>query len=254
MAEQQEPAPGASPSGNAPARWVLITRPAAAAAQTARQVSRLGYTPVLAPLLQIARLPAVLPDPAELQAVLVTSARALPALDPAYHRLPLLAVGDATAAAARAAGHVCVASAAGNAEDLLQLVHTRCDPAGGQLLLLSGRDEGGVLAGRLRQHFAVVHCFVYVAEPAAALPAAATAALRRGSGAAGEGGAALFFSAATARTFVTLAEAAGLRDTVSAVTALAISPETAAALAVWPWRAVRVARRPNQDELLDLLR
>jgi hypothetical protein len=40
---------------------------------------------------------------------------------------------------------------------------------------------------------------------------------------------------------------------VAAVDALAISRRTETALAPLPWRRIRVASRPNQDELLALL-
>jgi uroporphyrinogen-III synthase len=237
---------------------VLLTRPAEAAGETASRLREMGFAPVLAPLLHIRPLSAELPAPEGLQAVLVTSARALPVLDRTYHHVRLLAVGDATASYARQAGHLCVESAGGNAGDLHRLVRARCDPDEGTLLLLSGQGEGVTLANALRRAFRLEHHFVYASEPVACLPEAASAALRGDPVGGGVGAvevvAALFFSAATARAFVTLAEAAGLRDTIRQVLALAISAETAAALAVWPWREVRVARRPNQDKLLDLLR
>jgi len=231
------------------ASGILVTRPAAEASATATRLRARGYAPVLAPLLDIVRLPARLPPPAALQAILVTSPRALGALGPEYHGVPLLAVGDASAAWARRAGHVDVRSAAGDAADLLALAQARCHPQGGAVLLLSGAGEGAGLAAALAQSFRVAQRFAYAALPAALLPAPATAALR-----AGRLAAALFFSAATARAFATLAEAACLRDTVTGVEALAISAETAIALAALPWRDVRVALRPNQNELLDLLR
>jgi uroporphyrinogen-III synthase len=50
---------------------------------------------------------------------------------------------------------------------------------------------------------------------------------------------------------------AGLAETTPKIEALAISPRVAAALRAAPaplaWRAVRVADRPDQDSLLQLL-
>jgi uroporphyrinogen-III synthase len=64
----------------------------------------------------------------------------------------------------------------------------------------------------------------------------------------------LFFSAETARAFVTLVGAAGLASRVADVEALAIGRPACVALEALPWRAIRVAARPTQDEMLALLR
>jgi uroporphyrinogen-III synthase len=231
---------------------VLITRPGnagpdVAAAETARRVAALGFTPVLAPVLRIAALPARLGDPALVRAVLLTSGNALGALDAAWHGVPVLAVGDATAARARAAGFAQVDSAGRDAVALAALVAARC-PAGAVLLLPTARGEGLALACTLRAAgFVVRRRAVYAALPHAALPDAAVAAL-----VAGTVRAALFFSPAAARGFVRLARmlpAACLGD----IAALALSPAVAAPLAALPWHRLRVADRPTQDALLTLL-
>ena len=66
-------------------------------------------------------------------------------------------------------------------------------------------------------------------------------------------GAVLFFSPATARLFVRLCQRAGLAEGARHITALAISPATAAVLTPLPWARIRVASQPNQDVLLALL-
>ena len=60
---------------------VLVTRPQPGAAETARRLLALGRTPVLAPVLEIVPLAADLPPPDGIQAVLITSANALAALE-----------------------------------------------------------------------------------------------------------------------------------------------------------------------------
>lgn len=228
---------------------MLITRPEAGANETAARVAALGFTPILAPVLAIAALPARLPDPARVQAVLVTSGNALPALGPTFHAVKLFAVGDATAARARAAGFADVTSAGRNAEALDALVRERCRPAGGALLLPTARGEGLALARSLREAgFAVMRRTVYAAVPQKTLPVAAEEALSRGAV-----GAALFFSAATARSFTKLLLAALPAGCLNAVDAFALSPAVAAPLAHLPWRRLRVADRPSQDALLTLL-
>jgi uroporphyrinogen-III synthase len=226
---------------------VLVTRPEPGAAETARRLIAMGRTPLLAPMLRIVPLPVDLPPPGSLQAVLVTSANALPALD-GHAALPLLAVGDGTAAKARAAGFRVVHSAGGDARALAELA-VRVGNARGLPLLLAGQQgQGADLARRLREAgFAVEHRDVYAARPATALPEAARAALCRHAVEA-----ALFFSPATAHAFVSVAVPLP-RDAFTAVESLAISPAVAAALAPLPWHRIRIATAPNQDELLGLL-
>jgi uroporphyrinogen-III synthase len=228
-------------------RTVLVTRPQPGAAETARRLADMGYAPVLAPVTQIVPLAPRLPVPALIQAVLATSANALPALE-RHCTLPLLAVGDATAGKARARGFAVVHSAGRDAEALAELAIRVCDPAGLPLLFVSQQGQGRPLVRALRAAgFTVVHRSAYAARPVPALPEPAHTALCRR-----EVGAVLFFSPATARAFVALT-ASLPADLFAPVEALAISPAAAAALAPLPWQRIRVAAAPNQDELLGLL-
>lgn len=227
---------------------VLITRPESTAGGTAGRLEGLGFTPVLAPMLAITSLTGRL-SPRGVQAVLVTSANALPALPASLHALPMFAVGDATAARARESGFARVESAAGDAMALAALVCGRCVPESGALLLPTARGEGLALARGLRASgFTVRRRTVYAAVPQTAIPDTARVAL-----AAGSVHAALFFSAATARRFVQLLPAVLPAECLTAVDALALSPAVAAPLASLPWRRLRVAARPTQDALLTLL-
>ncbi len=226
---------------------VLVTRPQPGAAETARRLVEMGRTPVVAPAIEIVPVAADLPPPGELQAVLVTSGNAFAVLR-GHCALPLLAVGDATAAKGRAHGFSMVHSAGRDADALAELAARVCDPAGLPLLLASQEGEGRALARALSgAGFTVVHRTAYAARPVPALPEPAAAALRGG-----EVTHALFFSPATARAFV--AAAAALPAALfTPIDALAISPAAAAALESLPWHAIRVAAAPNQDELLGLL-
>ena len=121
-------------------------------------------------------------------------------------RLPVLAVGEATAAEARAHGFVNVTAAEGDAAALAALAADRLDPAAGPLLLAVGEGYGAELAAALRRRgFRVLRRVVYAAAPATALPEAARAAL-----AAEAVVAALFFSPRSARCAISLLRAAGL--------------------------------------------
>ena len=91
--------------------------------------------------------PREIPPQSAVQAVLLTSANAvIPGLPDAR----VLAVGDATAARARAAGFTDVQSAGRDAAALAVLVEQTCRPAAGPLLLASGEGQGMALATQLR--------------------------------------------------------------------------------------------------------
>jgi uroporphyrinogen-III synthase len=183
------------------------------------------------------------------QAALAASSNAIPLLPASHRHLPLFAVGEATAARARAAGFAQVASADGDAAALAELVARSCDRHAGPLLLACGRGQGKVLAADLRARgFAVVRRVVYAAVPLDTLPQVAREALATGALRA-----AMFFSAETARQCATLVHAAGLHEAVRSIDALAIGQPAAMALETLPWRRIRVAARPNQDAMLALL-
>jgi len=216
---------------------------------TSRRLIARGWRPVLAPMLRIEAVAASLPPVGAVQAVLITSASAIAFVPAGFHATRLLAVGDATAERARRAGFTTVESAGADAAALAELAARSCDMAGAPLLLAGAARQGDALAARLSAAgFRVLHHAVYDAQPVLHLPHSAQVELTEGRVAA-----ALFFSPATARTFVAAFLRACTPENVLNVDALAISGETAAALAPLPWRRIRVATRPNQDELLALL-
>ncbi len=226
---------------------MLVTRPAAEAAATGERLATLGYTPILAPMLDIAVLHTS--PPTRPQALLLTSANALPGLAH-WPRpdIPVLAVGDVTAAKARAHGFGNVLSAGRDAAALAALALQICHPTGGPLLLASGRGQGLALATRLRGlDFRVIRRAVYEAVPVRSFPAAAAEALAKHGV-----HAALFLSAETAAVFVRLLPSV-LRPSLSGVHALAIGAPAADVLKSLPWREVRLAAAPTLDDVLALL-
>ncbi|WP_371819111.1 uroporphyrinogen-III synthase [Roseococcus sp. SDR] len=224
---------------------VLVTRPEPGAAETARRLSALGFTPVLAPALLLAPRP--LAPPAHAQALLLTSRAAARALTPWAIRV--LAVGTATAEAARASGFADVRAAGGDAAALAELCAETLRPADGPLLLAVGEGYSLDLTALLRARgFRVIRRVVYAAREATTLPEAARAALL-----AGQVSHAMFFSPRSAACSVALLTGGGLASALQGIEALAISPRVAAALEGVSWRGLRVAARPDQDHLLELL-
>ncbi len=128
---------------------VLITRPRAEAAVLAADLAARGHEVTIEPLLTIEPLPGVVAALAGAQAIVLTSANAVPALPATGVRLPVFAVGAATARAARAHGCEEVHAAAGDAQSLARLIGAHCRPAAGPLLHLAGAEVRPGLAEAL---------------------------------------------------------------------------------------------------------
>ncbi|WP_342239891.1 uroporphyrinogen-III synthase [Inquilinus sp. OTU3971] len=231
-------------------RW-LVTRPREEAERFADAMRDRGLDPVVAPILEIEPVDPGPIDLGDVQAVLATSRNGIDAFARRVKRrdLPVLAVGDATAELARSLGFRDVASAAGDGDDLADLARARLDPAAGVLLHPSGEEVARDLPALLAPAgFTVRRIVLYRARPAAALPSAAVAALTD-PGLAGV----VFFSPRTAKVFATLAARVELTHRLAGLTAVCLSPAVAQALDPSPWRAVRVADRPDSPSLLARL-
>jgi uroporphyrinogen-III synthase len=229
----------------------LVTRPRDEAGTLVAALAARGVKPVVAPMMEVLFRAAEPPDLAGVQAVLCTSANGVTALArvSGERRIPLLAVGDATAARARSEGFAAVASAAGNSDDLVRLAVQRLRLQDGPLLHVCGDAVAGDLVASLRARgFAVERIVLYEARPVTALSPAATREMR-----AGTIDFALFFSPRTAAIFVRLATAAGVAESCEQITALSISPAADIALGGLSWRERRIAARPEQGALLDAL-
>jgi uroporphyrinogen-III synthase len=232
-------------------RRALVTRPRAEAMALAEALAARGIEAVIEPLLDIRYRDEPAPALTGMQAVLCTSANGVRALArlSGERDIALLVVGEATAARARAEGFVQVESAAGNVEDLAQLVRRRLRPEAGRLLHVAGSDVAGDLAGLLREAgFAVERVVLYEARPVAGFSAPAIAALQSGLI-----DFALFFSPRTAAMFLRLAEQAGIAAALRTVTAVSISAAADRALGDLVFASRLVADRPDQAGLLVAL-
>jgi uroporphyrinogen-III synthase len=122
---------------------VLVTRPEPGAAQTARRLEELGFSPVLLPLSETRALPVdIAAIPVAAAAVAVTSANALRHasrdLISVLTDRPCFAVGEKTATAARAAGFPKVTQGPGGAEQLARMLVQQAAP-GATVVYLCGR-------------------------------------------------------------------------------------------------------------------
>lgn len=229
----------------------LITRPDEDAAELRRELRRRGFDVIVEPMLTIASISGASIDVEGAQAIMFTSSNGVRAFaeNCAERELPAYAVGDTTARSCRDAGFRNVRSAAGNVDDLANLVIRECTPRAGRLIHVAGSVRAGDLAGALQAAgFDVARAPLYDAHPATSLSPGLISSLKRG-----QIDVALFFSPRTVSTFVSLARAAGLEDASKATTALCLSPTVAKRAAAFPWRALVIASAPTQTALLAAL-
>src|SRR5262249_48258458 len=123
---------------------VAITRAQPEAEKTAAHVRARGGEAVLAPLLSIEPRPFEL-SAAGAQALLFTSSNGVHAFaaQATQRDIAAFAVGESTAAAARAAGFAEVRAAGGDVAALAQLVQAALDPRAGALIHISGAHVAG---------------------------------------------------------------------------------------------------------------
>jgi uroporphyrinogen-III synthase len=194
----------------------------------------LGFEPVIAPLLAIRPIPQAVPDLTAITTLAFTSANgvaAFAALTPDRTR-PVFTVGDATAAAARAAGFDRVQSAGGDLDRLAALLLAQ-GPGIGPLLVPGAREPAGDLPALLRDRIEARALPVYEAVGTGATPPATFDAV-------------LIHSARAARALDALGPFAGQ-------TAIAVSAAAAAPLGDRVDLAIRLAHTPDETALLAAL-
>ncbi|MEO8925963.1 MAG: uroporphyrinogen-III synthase, partial [Caulobacteraceae bacterium] len=132
-------------------RRVWITRALPGALVTARRVRGQGFEAVVAPLLAVRALGEGPIDLKGIGAIAFTSANGVAAFavrSPA-RGLPVFAVGEATAAAARAAGFARVRSADGDVEALATAIAAHGDELDGAVLHPGAAEPAGDLVAQL---------------------------------------------------------------------------------------------------------
>jgi uroporphyrinogen-III synthase len=260
---------------------ILVTRPQPDNEKTGASLRARGFEVLLAPMLRFE--PVALPDEptADYAAVIVTSANALRAVEPQLAEyglldLPLFAVGERTAAAARKAGFGSVISADGDGADLRDLVvaqagkwakdkkSERKSKTGKSkdkkskaekinnarpLLYLAGAELSRDLASELVEHgLDVVTRTTYRMVASQGLPREACDAI-----AANQVEAVLHYSARSARAFLDAVRSAGVEISALAVRQCCISATVAAILREAGATQVTVASSPDENALLGML-
>jgi len=231
---------------------VLVTRPEPGASETASRLAELGHVPIKLAL-QETRALAVPGGTASgnFAAVAVTSANAVRhaprALLKHLSSLPCFAVGEATAAAARASGFAHVTEAGGDAGTLAGTI-AAAQPAG-TLIYLCGRIRRPLFEQRLANAGVRVEA-VETYCTTRRVPSSDEVIAATGASAVDV---VLIYSANAAEAMVATAGKPGLRPLFEPASYLCLSPRIAEALTGKVSGRVMAAAQPSEAALLALI-
>ncbi len=211
---------------------ILLTRPQPDNETTAACLRERGFDVLLAPMLRFEPVGLQDAPAANYAAIIVTSANALRAVEQQLEGrgllgLPLFAVGERTAAAARQAGFAVVISAAGNAADLRDLI-------------LAKAPKFGTARPWLYTTYRMVASSVLPPEACDAIAANQVEAV-------------LHYSARSAHAFLDAVRRAGVEISALAVPQCCISATVASILREAGATRVTVASSPDENALLNAL-
>lgn len=237
---------------------VLVTRPHPDDEATARALRAKGFDVLRAPMLRFEPVPFQDDEDARYGAVIVTSANALRGLGPGLAgspllKLPLYAVGEQTAQAARAAGFGEVTAARGDGGALRDLVlasvKSKQLKKANPLLYLAGADLARDLAGELGENgLTVVTHTTYRMVPASDLPRDICDAF-----VAHQIEAVLHYSRRSARAFLEAARSAGVEISALALPQCCISAAVASVLRDAGATRVVAPASPDEEGLFAVL-
>jgi uroporphyrinogen-III synthase len=237
---------------------ILVTRPHPDDETTAASLRARGFDVLRAPMLRFEPVAFHEDMNARYSAVIVTSANALRGIEPHLkgHRmleLPLFAVGEQTAAAARRAGFTHVVSANGDAANLRDLVLASLKAKelkkASTLLYLAGAEIARDLASELEESgFRVVTQTTYSMIAVKSLPRETCDAF-----AANQVEAVLHYSQRSVRAFLDAARAAGVEISALAIPQCCISAAVASVVRDVGATQVVVAATPDENALFEAL-
>lgn len=224
---------------------VIVTRPEPASSAFAKMLAGRGMTAILSPTLRI-ELRDLRREILGAAAVAFTSANGVRSYlaSGGDTAIRAFAVGEATAAAARAGGFASIRTGSGDATDLARVIVEENPPC---LVHIVGRDEAGDLVGALSSRgLSAKRAVGYAAEPVGELAPAACDGLKQG------GAWVALFSARSARLFRAATKSSALDDFLAATGAACLSAAVAEA-AGEGWRVKAIAERPTAGALIDAI-
>jgi uroporphyrinogen-III synthase len=228
-------------------RTVLLTRPLVQSQKTALRLASLGIMSHIDPLLTIEQLPISINLKNSYQAILLTSAYAVSALQQMRQSPLILTVGDATAEVVRNASLARqVISANGTSRDLVLLIERNLKPHDGSLLYISGREVRYDITHYLKERgFLVDRVIAYRTHLATHLLPKTYELLRRG-----QLQSILFYSRRTAQTFANIVKQDQAEYLLKDTQALTLSKDVGKPLLNLPFKQIKVANSPTEAALI----
>lgn len=235
-------------------RRILVTRPQPAGDEFAEKLRREGFEAFVAPMTEYIETSVTVPDLAQYQALVFTSAQAVNILARhfAERYIPVFCVGDATAQTADAAGFRRVYSAQGDAQALAELIRSRRDQHHLKSILhVCGEDTAEDFADALKADgIFVERAPVYKAEFTDRLPDDILRAIEQGAI-----DTVTFFSARAAANFRHILEQGeGITGVAAHLEAVCLSDRVAAEVTGLPWKGLRIASAPQMESVMEILR
>ena len=228
---------------------LIITRPQQDAEPLAKELETIGVQHLIAPLLSIEPSGEKPPTLKGVQALLLTSANGVRAFAnlSKERKLPIYAVGNASALAAYKVGFENIESADGDVETLAELVCRKLDFRDGTVLHIAGSTMAGDLAGALtKKCFSYRRLQLYHAKAVNELPLNCITAIKNLSV-----GGVVLYSPRTAKTFMNLLTKAKLEDHSKQLIAFCLSDAVAGQIVAYDWRKIVVAKTPEQASLIN---
>lgn len=240
---------------------LLITRPEPDASALKPELEALGVEVFVEPMLSVAFEDADLPALEGVQALIATSRNGLRGLTKAVsqassadlmtraRQLPLFAVGPATAQLARDLGFDKLYCGPGEAVGLPALIAKMLKPDNGQLLQLAGAHLAFDLAPQLRSlgfEFTCLRLYRTIARDK--LSTELTTLFRQG-----KIDSVMLMSPRTATIYVELVTSEQLIDATNEITHFCLSERVSKRLAKLNNRLIKIAKTPNQEEMLALI-
>jgi uroporphyrinogen-III synthase len=237
---------------------IVVTRPQPDADELAERLAADGHVAIVAPLMVIETVKTALHLTPGLQAIVVSSRHAVwslaasPGAD-ALKRVPMIAVGAATAASATAAGWHSVVAASGTAAALAQEIKTSCKPELGTILYARGADISlDLVAVLTHAGFSVTEPIVYAARPVSALPSALVDALSA-KAIGNRADAIILLSARAAAVYAGLCVSAGHQLAAARIASYCLSGAVSQQLTDLAPLIVRVPEKPDLEHILALI-
>lgn len=237
-------------------RNILITRPIEDAEALAEILKERGHGVFIEPMLDIyvledARLDVEKALSKNPQAIILTSGNGARALSHLTDKrdIPVIAVGEASAMAARHRDFKDAFSANGDIKKLEHYIIENCDRDKGSLIHIAGSVVAGDLQGNLEKFgFKVDRIVSYLAKPVRYLSNGLLNKLKKN-----QLDTVLFYSPRTAKIFVDRIKQEGVENKMENIAAFCLSPRVEDMISKIKWAEVSRAEYPTQSALLDMI-